>query len=375
VLSPQKYTAITQKHFPSPPTDAWARAAEKLGYPKIEDASDPTTVYASFPSFLSSPLHFFSLISIRYGSSDSWQTFVGSSGRRSDASAYINILDKKGKVCWNQPRSKCNLNQNLIIWTETHVTKVLINENKRAYGVEYAEGVGLDRTDHPTKPRSEDEAKKHHSPFNKWNKKDQKGAERLGAPVDYDLAYDWSRPYEQFIPESTTNYVPKTVTAKYEVIMAAGAIVTAQLLMLSGIGPKDHLREQGITLVQDLPVGTHTNDHQEVFIEWLFSNKYKPNFSFVTELLKGFPELRKYQNRQRSFYSSSQFAGGLDGSSDGPTGTIPKWHMHHLVGGAFENLDWNIASYEETVDTPYRVPRGVGEILLWQGLKMHSHGC
>lgn len=55
-----------------------------------------------------------------------------------------------------------------------------------------------------------------------------------------------------------------TVTAKYEVILAAGTIATAQLLMLSGIGPKEHLREKGIPLVEDLPVGNHTNDHQEV---------------------------------------------------------------------------------------------------------------
>ena len=31
--------------------------------------------------------------------------------------------------------------------------------------------------------------------------------------------------------------------------------------MLSGIGPKDHLQEMGIPLVQDLPVGQHLMDH------------------------------------------------------------------------------------------------------------------
>lgn len=242
--------------------------------------------------------------------------------------------------------------------------------------MEYAQGGGLDRTDHPTKPRSEDEAKKHHKPYNKWDKITvQIGAERLGAPVAKDLAFNFDRPYDQYIPESKTSYVPSTVTAKYEVILSAGSIASAQLLMLSGIGPKDHLREKNITLVQDLPVGIHTNDHQEVFIQYFFPPGYNPGFNFVTELLTGFPELRKFQSGKRSFYSSSEFAGGLDGSSEGPQGTIPKWHMHHLSAGTFENYDFNIAASSETVSVPYRVPRGILEITAWQGLKTHVHGC
>lgn len=47
-----------------------------------------------------------------------------------------------------------------------------------------------------------------------------------------------------------------------EVIVCAGAIGTPQLLMLSGIGPADHLREVGIDVVRDLPgVGSNFQDH------------------------------------------------------------------------------------------------------------------
>lgn len=42
--------------------------------------------------------------------------------------------------------------------------------------------------------------------------------------------------------------------AKKEVIVAGGAINSPQLLMLSGIGPKDHLRELGIPVIQDSKV-------------------------------------------------------------------------------------------------------------------------
>jgi choline dehydrogenase len=47
-----------------------------------------------------------------------------------------------------------------------------------------------------------------------------------------------------------------------EVVLAAGAIGTPQVMLLSGIGPADHLRDQGVEVVGDLPgVGANLLDH------------------------------------------------------------------------------------------------------------------
>jgi len=47
------------------------------------------------------------------------------------------------------------------------------------------------------------------------------------------------------------------------VVLSSGAVASAQLLMLSGIGPADELRSLGIPVVSDLPVGQRCWDHPE----------------------------------------------------------------------------------------------------------------
>jgi len=52
------------------------------------------------------------------------------------------------------------------------------------------------------------------------------------------------------------------------VVCCGGAINSPQLLMLSGVGPADHLTEHSIPVVADLPgVGSNLQDHLEVYIQ------------------------------------------------------------------------------------------------------------
>ncbi len=53
----------------------------------------------------------------------------------------------------------------------------------------------------------------------------------------------------------------RTVRAGKEVILSAGFVGSAQILMLSGIGHAQHLTDHGIPVVADLPVGDNLHDH------------------------------------------------------------------------------------------------------------------
>ena len=56
-----------------------------------------------------------------------------------------------------------------------------------------------------------------------------------------------------------------SISAKKEVILAAGGIHTPQILQLSGIGPRDLLQRLNISVVQDLPgVGANFQDHPTI---------------------------------------------------------------------------------------------------------------
>lgn len=68
------------------------------------------------------------------------------------------------------------------------------------------------------------------------------------------------------------NGVFKNITCTKEVILSAGVINSPQILMLSGIGPKEHLKSFAIPIVADLKVGYNVQDHIYVMNSFLKLN-------------------------------------------------------------------------------------------------------
>lgn len=121
---------------------------------------------------------------------------VDYNGRDQIGFSYIQVNMDHGTRC-SAAKAYLHLDRpNLEIITGARVTKVLINADKHAYGVEYIKG-------------------------NVWKK----------------------------------------VTCSKEVVLSAGTIDSAKLLMLSGIGPRDHLKELNIPVIQDSKVGYNMYEH------------------------------------------------------------------------------------------------------------------
>ncbi|WP_038142932.1 choline dehydrogenase [Thioclava atlantica] len=61
----------------------------------------------------------------------------------------------------------------------------------------------------------------------------------------------------------------EVIRAGREVVLAASSINTPKLLMLSGIGPAEHLRARGVEVLADRPgVGGNLQDHLEVYMQF-----------------------------------------------------------------------------------------------------------
>jgi choline dehydrogenase-like flavoprotein len=59
--------------------------------------------------------------------------------------------------------------------------------------------------------------------------------------------------------------VSRTISARREVILSAGAVASPAILERSGIGDAEHLRQMGIAVVRDLPgVGANLQDHLQL---------------------------------------------------------------------------------------------------------------
>ena len=94
-----------------------------------------------------------------------------------------------------------------------------------------------------------------------------------------------------------------TIRANREVIVSGGVIGTPQILMLSGIGPGAHLREKGIDVHADLPVGQNLHDH--LFVPLTFLMKDAVHKGTPAYFAKGLA--KEWRNPGESFMANTVF--------------------------------------------------------------------
>lgn len=96
----------------------------------------------------------------------------------------------------------------------------------------------------------------------------------------------------------------QSVFCTKEVVICAGPIKSPQLLMLSGIGPKEHLNDHGITTIKDLPVGFHIQDHMSLPALVFTDRKCRPTEDIINES-------KDFLEKEISFYSKNISSLGL----------------------------------------------------------------
>jgi len=122
------------------------------------------------------------------------------------------------------------------------------------------------------------------------------------------------------------------IGANHEVLMAAGALQTPQILMLSGVGPAAELVKHGLGVIHDLPgVGRNLHDHVDA-VQVVDAPHLKETFgvslSGIGRVLKAIPEWRN----RRSGMLTTNFAeaGGFVKSQ--ASEAIPDLQLHFVVG-------------------------------------------
>ncbi|MGU3410675.1 GMC family oxidoreductase [Microbacterium sp. M1A1_1b] len=191
------------------------------------------------------------------------------------------------------------------------------------------------------------------------------GLDVVVAPYQYGAS-----PLRQRLSPDERHRARRRVTARHEVIVAAGAFNTPQLLMLSGVGPAEHLRANGVPVVVDAPgVGSNLQDRYEMTVV----TEYDRPFSVLAGKTYGQPDdpgMRQWRaDDPNALYRSNGILVGIkrrvpDGSEHPElfvfgaptdfTGYRPGFAADGLRGG--DHFTWAvIRGYQQSMDGTVRL--------------------
>ena len=123
----------------------------------------------------------------------------------------------------------------------------------------------------------------------------------------------------------------RSVRARREVILSAGALQSPQLLLLSGIGDAEALRAMGIATVVHAPgVGRNLRDHVDFVIAYRSTRKDLIGFMPGDIVNASRSAIRYYRDRRGIFTSNIAEAGGFVRSSPGLA--APDLQLHFCIG-------------------------------------------
>jgi choline dehydrogenase-like flavoprotein len=152
------------------------------------------------------------------------------------------------------------------------------------------------------------------------------------------------------------------IRAAREVLLTAGAINSPRLLMLSGIGPADHLRSVGVPVVHDLPgVGGNLQDHLDLYViaectgDHTYDNVAKPHRTVLAGL--------QYLLTKKGPVASTLFETGGFWFAD-KAETVPDIQFHLGLGSGIEAGVDRLKNAGVTLNSAYLRPLSRGTVRL-----------
>ncbi|XP_072381715.1 glucose dehydrogenase [FAD, quinone]-like [Diabrotica undecimpunctata] len=122
------------------------------------------------------------------------------------------------------------------------------------------------------------------------------------------------------------------IKARKEVILSAGTINSPQILMLSGIGPEEHLKQHNISLIKNLPVGENLQDH--LFFTG-FSVKLDLNALLPRDPIDIVYEYFKHRNGLLSTAGIANFLSFITTKNDS---NVPNVSYRHIIFSASDDI-------------------------------------
>src|SRR5215211_1587521 len=154
---------------------------------------------------------------------------------------------------------------------------------------------------------------------------------------------------------------PVTVRVDRELILSSGAINSPRLMLLSGIGPGDELRQLGIPVVHDLPgVGKNLQDHMDVYLTASTAAvSYNASDRPDKALLAGL----QYITTKTGPVTACVCEAGMfvRSTPDLPT---PDIQMHALPAYVIDHGRMRVRGHGMTINTCHLRPRSIGEVTL-----------
>ena len=156
-----------------------------------------------------------------------------------------------------------------------------------------------------------------------------------------------------------------TLNASSEVLLCAGAFGSPHILMLSGIGPKEHLQQHGIEVIHDSPnVGENLQDHLDVVFDYRVNTTDVIGIGFGTVglMMSG---LTKWRKDGTGILSTNYAEGGAFFSATEKTPKDwPDTQLHFVISRVINHgrdIKWG---YGVSVHSCYLRPESRGTVKL-----------